>query len=296
MDSQFWMRFLFIVTVAIVIYYRALTKPAAILFFDRTIVKQLRYGQSLQLNISAKKFALVVFTEFTLILVGLWLLSRITPSVMQYIFAWCVAGEFALLTYATGVFHQIPNKAVRLGVVLISGFVSSVLGLSWLFAPTWAIYLMLATLIGYIILSQIGIIRLRYVVAGLIAVSLYDFFGVWGSSAIVGPTGMIGQIALGMSFTPPGMILIPKDIFAPLSLATIGGIGVGDIVVPGVAVLAASRFHLEIEAIIGFAVGVLGILLLLLIVRPVPATILLNPSVLLAILVAARARRIQLEW
>lgn len=107
---------------------------------------------------------------------------------------------------------------------------------------------------------------------------------------------MIGDIAMGMNYSPPGLVMVPENIFSPLA-PIVGLLGVGDIVIPGMAILSASWMRLEKEAILGFALGLLATFLLLIIVqRPVPATITLNPVMLLTIFVSARLRRVRLEW
>lgn len=298
MDEMFWYRYLFLLIFGIFVFARSLKKPATTNIFNVLLAGQLRYEKTGRpTTLKPIKVALVVFLGLNAGLLGIWLLAHLNASLLKILYAIDVGMLLALLTQSTNVLGYFKDHAYRLAVVA-AGILFGALGLTWIFVPIWPIYSMIAFLVGYIMLSQVGVLRLRYVFALLIASALYDLWGVWGSALVIGnQSGIIGEIALGMNFTPPGMIIVPQNILAPWSTASIGKLGIGDVVIPGFAVLAASRFHLEKETIVGFAVGLLLTLaVLVLIRRPMPATILLNPSVLLAILVAARARRIQLEW
>lgn len=222
-------------------------------------------------------------------------MSRYNENLLRGWYAFCVGTILWQLTISTKILERF--HAHKKSVILGAAAVIAGLSLSWVYVPSVTVYNILAILVAYITLSQIGQIRLRFVTPILIAVALYDLWGVWGSTVIAGPSGMIGDLASSMHFTPPVLVLIPQDVLSPMSMKTSGMLGVGDLIVPGIVIMSASWFHLEKVAIVGFALGLFVTLAVAFILRiALPATIILNPITLLWVLVVAQIRKVNLEW
>lgn len=295
MSFEFVTKYLFLLAVAIFIFARSLTNPVKTELFNTPIWQSLRYGKVSTLILDPKKIALTVFLGAVAALGIIWLMSRYNENLLRGWYAFCVGTILWQLTVSIKIlerFHKHKKIVILVAAATIAG-----LSLSWVYVPSVTIYNILAVLVSYITLSQIGQIRLRFVAPILIAIALYDLWGVWGSTVIAGPTGMIGDIASSMHFTPPGLVLIPQDILSPLSTKASGMLGVGDLVVPGIVIMSASWFHLEKVAIVGFALGLFVTLAVAFILRiALPATIILNPITLLWVLVVAQIQKIKLVW
>ncbi|MBI2616591.1 hypothetical protein HYW55_00480 [Candidatus Gottesmanbacteria bacterium] len=176
--------------------------------------------------------------------------------------------------------HRTFGLIIQIGLALF-------LGLGWLIAPSWPTYDVAAFIAIYVILRNIGPVRLRYLLLGFAGIMIYDVWGVLGS-------GLISGIVMGKTL-PPLLILVPDNLFSVKSQVSYL-LGAGDLLVGGIAVMTARKYHIEKYVFLGFAVGLFLAPVVTMFIRVVPATVPIAIPVLIAFLIAMRIKKISPEW
>ncbi len=219
-----------------------------------------------------RSFLLLVFMTGILALVAFWggrWLKVLLPAVSAFYLNELLIGAFPAAS---------PRARWLLGGIAIGAFVASFLTRHW----------MVNNLLG--LAGGLGVLRLlRHVpIRGLAFFSAlvlgYDAFHVFGS-------GMMRQAAEEAQYTP-SVLYIPAADLTPLF-----ALGMGDIIIPGLVVLAGMRLaqtndrpSIRTGAFVGNIVGQVVMLVALgLFDHPQPALIYLLPCTWLGILIGARA-------
>lgn len=174
---------------------------------------------------------------------------------------------------------QITHGKAKVALLVISPFAAAGISVIWVVMPIWIVYDFIAILMGYAVLSLVPrFISPAKLTAILVGVVLYDIWGVYGS--IQGQPGVIVQIVTKMTFVPPLVVLIP-DVHHLTSFTSIGLLGLGDIVLPGLAIMASIKYGRLNHTVLGWVVGLLVALVIGIVTHaPVPATITLVPATL----------------
>ena len=134
-----------------------------------------------------------------------------------------------------------------------------------------------------------GNMRIRYLFALLLPIIVYDVWGVF-------TTKMIVDVAQGISFPIPGLIYVPQSPLDPLS-PVVGGLGIGDVFYMGLVMSVAKNHKLYKWALLGFVVALLITLSVCIAAQQaLPATLFLNPLMLVSLLIGSLRTKRQLAW
>lgn len=167
--------------------------------------------------------------------------------------------------------------------LLISAFVS----VSWLFFPgEWVIYNLVGSIGGIALLSIFPSLSFKRALALGFGIVLYDIVGVY-------VTGWIVQLAGGLNFLPPAVIIIPAIVTDAVNAApNLMMIGIGDIFFGGILMATARLYKAEKFAFIGYSVAITGAYAMAKITgHGVPATMFIVPLMLLAVWLAVKLKK-----
>lgn len=154
----------------------------------------------------------------------------------------------------------------------------------WLLWPGWITYNLIGIMVGFVVLSTITPIKINYLMAVLIAILVYDFWGVLGT--FQNSQGAIVQ-AISQGILPLGVILHPGG----------GLLGLGDVVLPGIIVITSRKYGLTTASIVGYGLGLLSVIFLSYWLKtPLPATVTLIPTTLFAMFLGAWRKGFVLNW
>jgi presenilin-like A22 family membrane protease len=162
--------------------------------------------------------------------------------------------------------------------LLARGIAALIIGSAWAIWPTWWLLDVTALVLGYGFMANgLGIRNIRMLALLYLAFMTYDVVAVYGTGAMI-------DLANAM----PNL---PIEIRVPTLVGSGLGLGLGDVVIPGLAIITGIAYGTWRQSILAYVIG-LGIVLVILFVsdRGVPATIVLCPAVLLGLLTSARAR------
>lgn len=211
----------------------------------------------------------------------LWVFQRVDGVVMikdLYV------GALAIICWNlfAKVAREIRHTKSRKIITFLAPFAALALSALWLVMPVWVVYDFIAILAGYAILSAVPELSPIQLIAVLAGVVLYDLWGVYGS--IHGAPGVIVQLATRMTFTPPVVILVP-DVHNLVGYSSDGLLGLGDIILPGMVLIASIKYGRFNQIFLGWVIGLFVALFIGVLTRaPVPATITLVPGTIIPLL------------
>jgi hypothetical protein len=212
-----------------------------------------------------------------------WLLMHLGQYARLFFALWTLAWSLAFVSQS-GLVGLLRRRS--LGLEILGLMLAGVIGLGWVIRPTWLTYSLVGLVAAYLFLAKAPHVRFTFLVVGLLVILGYDVWGVFTS-------GIIIQVATQMGFTPPAVMMAP-----PLADGSIVHLmGMGDVILSGVAIKTAARYRLHWWAIVGYSIG-LALLILVISLRsiPLPAMLLLSPCILVAILTGSTVMRRKLEW
>jgi len=130
--------------------------------------------------------------------------------------------------------------------------------------------------------------RLSRLMIFMVAIVLFDIVGVF-------VTGLIPKVALGFSFIPPMLILVPLNPLK-LNMDFIALLGIGDILFSGLVIGYGAQYKIGKWLCVAYAIGLLITFLLLIPLTTLPAMMILAPVLLLALLILGLMKKLPFEW
>lgn len=254
-------------------------------------------------NGNGKKGMIIGAKSITILLISLIisvLLFRLLGSGIKFLyglitFIGCFSLFYKLIAPSTENFN---TRAAALS--LAPGFV---LGESWLLFPSWQTYNLVVLALAYTLISTFQVRRLRFLFIILVSFIVFDAIAVWGLK-------LTAEVAQGSAsnaiqtqapvFIPPISLIVPgpaditRFVLDPLVF-----LGIGDIIIPGIAIAAASHYKLHVWAILAYIAGIiLALLFAVFLSLDIPVLTLTNPLIILSILTGAKltGKYQQLEW
>lgn len=204
---------------------------------------------------TAVSAAMSVAVLVLLLLVVAFLLTKL--HLLVYVF---FVGIVAMIAYQTLSLFNFRSRVrgwagereARVGQVLIALVVGSL----WLILPSWFTYDLTAMLLLFNFAHTTGVVKLRGVLILCAMLVLFDVWGVWLSQlTVVLATGGSGGHPL------PMLVMVPGSPW-PWSTNYLAELGIGDIFVGSIMVLAFTPYRLEWWAAGGWCLGLAVALLL----------------------------------
>lgn len=230
-------------------------------------------------------------------LVVVWYLATKTENSYRYLI-WGLSVVCCTIFFArVCTFFGLPLESVPVaGLCVILGVIG---GLSWTVLPGWLAFNAASLMVAVVIISHWRFNQLRYVFGFLTCIIFYDVWGVFIS-------GMIVELAMATienpdPWLPAGMVIVVPASFWDITSPVVGNsysiLGMGDIMLSGITVMAAVRYRLADWVFVGFVVGLFITSIVLYTYRvPLPAMLFLSPCLMLFFLLGARWRRVKLAW
>lgn len=161
--------------------------------------------------------------------------------------------------------------------ILIWLIISLLVANGWLLAPNWIIYNVLFVILCYAASTVFANIRFLYLVIALLAVIVYDIWGVWVSGVIIDMVVTKGMYMPTVALVP----IYPWQIVSPIA----GMLGSGDVVIPIFALKLATRYKLVRYVLPAYALGLfLAFCIGRIFQTAVPAMITISPLLLIALI------------
>ncbi len=270
-----------ILAVSLAIFQIAKTSHECSSYWVNKMVQMTKRLNQLPPLVLAVGFVALIFVELGLIILVLRSYAGAIKGLFVFATFNCI---FIILTLwldkVLKVMGKYPWLIVRL---LVSAFVS----LSWLLFPgEWAIYNLVGIIGGIALLSIFPSLTFKRALALGVGIIVYDIVGVY-------VTGWIVQLAGGLNFLPPAVIIIPAIITnAATAAPNLMMIGIGDIFFGGILMATARIYGAEKQAFLGYSLAIVGAYAMAKITsHGVPATMFIVPLMLLAIWLVAKSRK-----
>lgn len=214
-------------------------------------------------------FLVMIFVELGVIL----LVVKIWPDAIKGLYIFCTVNTtFVVITLWLDKYMKWMGKypwlIIRLALSIFSG-------ISWIIFPEWIAYNIVGVIGGIAFLSLFPALQFKRALAIGICIIIYDVVGVY-------ITGWIIQLASGLNFVPPAVILIPSalDTAAPHIMM----LGLGDIIFGGVMLSMSRLYGAEKQAFLGYGIGLsMAYALAKITNHGVPATMFIIPVMLLMV-------------
>lgn len=218
---------------------------------------------------------LVVFLGMSVILVASVWAMQVVPDLMNWIGKWGIG--FVIGSYVGGILSPKPNLR-RLAAGYAAGFSLVAAAHAW---PVWpSVQALQLTMCGCAVLF-LRSLPIRFLTLASVALFFYDLVHVFGTELMQEAISSEGRPVGVVSYLYMGVFPIPAalDLSSDMSLV----LGLGDILVPGLWVMAASRASQPWRAVRwtvgGIAVGTAATLTTLIVSeQALPALIFLLPG------------------
>lgn len=227
---------------------------------------------------------LLGFMTLVFLMLSLYLISELVKLLPDPVLLWVLPITSGFIIFFRDL---VPLKKLKdhkgvfvLRVVLVLALVSG-----WYLYPTWWTYNVVAFVIGLKVIRALSPMRLKYLLGFMMAVVVYDIWGVFYSERIVEVVSTTIEVS---KYIPPAVVLTPNSSRI---------LGIADLIFPGLVMVSVFKYGLATAAFAGFAVG-LGLLVYTLFAtgNPLPAMLYLGPATFIGLLIGALYKGVGLKW
>lgn len=160
---------------------------------------------------------------------------------------------------------------------------------NWIVDDLCAIMICLVTAKGII-----NPIPIKALIMGSLAIITYDFWGVWGAETVGGGVIATSMETLSETHLPPLAIISPGLPLEVLS-GTSAILGLGDVIFPAFVICTAAQYGLHRMVLGSYLVGLLVVMIISATFETgVPAMVPILPIMITILLVAAKAKGVQI--